>query len=237
MNILKQLEQYTDREVIAKILSGEISLYEIIIRRYNSCLYKTARAYGYRHEDAEDLMQDTYISAYTHLANFEGRSAFKTWLIRIMLNHCYQKKQRFSFLKEAPAPINNEDKLEPMFTNPPGDTGKTVINRELNHVLENALVQIPRDYRMVFLLRELNELSVAETAETLQITESNVKTRLNRAKNMLRKEIEKMYSPGEIFEFNLVYCDGMVNRVMAAITRPSPPGLSSGTVLPPRGAR
>lgn len=88
---------------------------------------------------------------------------------------------------------------------------------ELKHILENAIHQIPEDYRMVFTLRELNGLSVLETAEALAITESNVKVRLNRAKTMLQIEIKKLYSPQEIFEFNLGYCDVMVNRVMDRI--------------------
>jgi RNA polymerase sigma-70 factor (ECF subfamily) len=99
------------------------------------------------------------------------------------------------------------------------DANKEIANRELNHVIENALVQIPDDYRMVFSLREINGLNVAETAEVLDISESNVKVRLNRAKGMLRKELEKSYSPEEIFDFNLIYCDAMVTRVMGEISK------------------
>lgn len=84
----------------------------------------------------------------------------------------------------------------------------------MGRVIETALAEIPEDYRMVFTLREVNGLNVAETAELLQITEANVKVRLNRAKTMLKKEIEKSYSAEEVFEFNLVYCDAMVLRVM-----------------------
>jgi RNA polymerase sigma-70 factor (ECF subfamily) len=91
------------------------------------------------------------------------------------------------------------------------------MNKELGRVIENAIHNIPEDYRIVFTLRELNGLNVAETSEALKITESNVKVRLNRAKGMLQKEIKKMYSPDEIFEFNLIYCDTIVNRVMAKI--------------------
>ena len=88
------------------------------------------------------------------------------------------------------------------------------MNRELNFVIENSLQQIPMDYRLVFTLREVNGLNVAETADTLNISEANVKVRLNRAKTMLRKEVEKSYSAEDIFEFNLVYCDAMVQRVI-----------------------
>ena len=79
------------------------------------------------------------------------------------------------------------------------------------------MLHIPEDYRTVFLLREINGLNVLETAEILDITESNVKTRLSRAKSFLRKEIEKTYNKEEIFEFNLIYCDAMVERVMQKI--------------------
>ena len=97
------------------------------------------------------------------------------------------------------------------------DTHETVINIELSFVIENALQKIPRDYRLVFALREMNGLSVAETAEALHISDANVKVRLNRAKTMLRREIEKSYTSEEIFEFNLVYCDVITNRVMEII--------------------
>ena len=97
--------------------------------------------------------------------------------------------------------------------------GRTVINKELKNVIEAALKNLPEDYRMTFTLRELAGLGVAETAEVLNITVSNVKVRLNRAKMMLRKEIEKIYSPEDIYEFNLVYCDKIVDRVMKKILR------------------
>ena len=92
-----------------------------------------------------------------------------------------------------------------------------VLNRELNFIIEDALKQLPEEYRLVFSLREINQLSVKETAEVLDISEANVKVRLNRAKMMLRKEIELAYQPEDIFEFNLVYCDAMVDRVMTKI--------------------
>jgi RNA polymerase sigma factor (sigma-70 family) len=213
---MKEAGQYADIEIIKKILEGEFELFEILIRRNNSFLYKTGRSYNYNHEDTQDLMQDTYMDAYTNLIKFENRSSFKTWIIKIMLNNCFRKQQKFSFKNE----VANEiiDKSIPMFQNEPNtDTSKTVVNRELNTVIENALQQVPLDYRMVFSLREMNGLNVMETAEALHISEANVKVRLNRAKTMLRKEIEKTYTAADIFEFNLVYCDAMTNNVMNKI--------------------
>jgi len=209
--------EYSDIEVIQKVLKGEIALFEILIRRYNASLYKTGRSYNYGHEDTQDLMQETLVDAYTHLAKFENRASFKTWLLRIMLNNCFRRRQKLSVKNEVTRAI--DDKSIPMFSNDRTDTTRTVVNRELNFVIENALQQIPLDYRMVFSLREINGLNVQETSEVLSISEANVKVRLNRAKTMLRKEIEKAYTTDDIFEFNLIYCDAMVNRVMTAIEK------------------
>jgi RNA polymerase sigma-70 factor (ECF subfamily) len=212
-----QFEQYADYDIIKRINEGEIKLFEILIRRYDPFLYKIGRTYHYNHEDTEDLMQDAYMNAYCSLKKFENRSSFKTWLTRIMLNICYQKKRKMSIKKEVvTSGIQNEESGQ---LSQPSSYGneKITMNKELGHVLENAIHSIPEDYRIVFTLRELNGLNVAETSEALNISESNVKVRLNRAKTMLQKEIKKMYSPQEIFEFNLIYCDVMVNRVMNKI--------------------
>jgi RNA polymerase sigma-70 factor (ECF subfamily) len=215
---MKKFEQYTDLEIVQKIVSGEVELFEIIIRRNNSSLYKIGRSYNYSHEDTQDLMQDTYIDAFTNLSKFENRSAFKTWIIKIMLNNCYKKQQKWSSKNIIIAEIN--EKSTPMFSNNQHiDTNSSVANRELHLVIENALQQIPIDYRMVFSLREVNGLNVLETADALNISEANVKVRLNRAKTMLRKEVEKSYSAEDIFEFNLIYCDRMVENVMTKLKK------------------
>ncbi|HUZ61727.1 MAG TPA: sigma-70 family RNA polymerase sigma factor [Hanamia sp.] len=211
-----QFEKYSDLEIIQRINEGDIKLFEILIRRYDPFLYKIGRTYRYNHEDTEDLMQDAYINTYCNLKKFENRSSFKTWLTRIMLNVCYQKRHKLTFKNEIISDDIQNEKSSILFHNSTNNE-KIAMNKELGRVLENAIHEIPEDYRIVFTLRELNGLNVAETAEALDITESNVKVRLNRAKGMLQKEIKKMYSPEEIFEFNLIYCDTMVNRTMAKI--------------------
>jgi len=209
-------EHYTDNEVIKKVLSGERQLYELLIRRFNPFLYRIGRTYNYSHHDTEDLMQETYIQAFYALSKFEGRSSFKTWITRIMLNNCYHKKQKFSFKNEKPSEAPIIEKGRPMYHSQK-NTEKNMLNKELGYVLENALATIPEDYRLVFTLRELNGLTVTETAAVTEISETNVKVRLNRAKIMLRSQIEKIYSPADIYEFNLVYCNAMVERVMLLI--------------------
>ncbi len=213
---MKEFEQYTDLEIIQKILKNQTPLFEILIRRNNPFLYRVGRSYNYNHEDTQDLMQDTFIDAYCNLSKFENRSSFKTWIIRIMLNNCFRKQQKFSFKNEQANEINVE--CIPMFSDQnQNNTNKHVMNKELNTVIENALKQVALDYRMVFSLREINGLNVKETANVLNISESNVKVRLNRAKALLRKEVEKSYTSADIFEFNLIYCDKMVNNVMVKL--------------------
>lgn len=205
----------TDEEVIHSISEGNISWYEIIVRRYNPYLYKVGRSYRFNHEDTEDLMQETFVDAFKNLQKFEGRASFKTWLVRIMLNNCYRKQQKSSFKNEVSNEIHENS--QPMFTKPNNSTEKVVQNNELKNVIERALYDIPEDYRMVFSLREINSFSTKETAELLGITENNVKVRLNRSKEMLRQEISKSYSAAELYDFNLIYCDAIVQRVMDEI--------------------
>ncbi len=212
----QSLQDYSDAEIIHRILQTEPQLFEELIRRYNSLLYKLGRTYKYNHQDTEDLMQDTNASAYFNLARFENRASYKTWLTKIMLNLCYQKRRKFSSKNEIALEeyeIHNSNSIFRQEDN----NERNLINKELKNVIENALQKIPTNYRIVYTLRELGGFSVSETAAVLDILESNVKVRLNRAKLMLRTHIEKMYSPEEIYEFNLVYCDSMIKNVMAKI--------------------
>ncbi|MCB0708618.1 MAG: sigma-70 family RNA polymerase sigma factor [Chitinophagaceae bacterium] len=212
------LKEFTEAEIIDRIIKGEKPLYEIIVRRYNPYLYKIGRSYNFNHDDTQDLMQDTYINAFKSLSQFEKRSNFKTWIIRIMLHNCYHKKQKSSFKNEITNEIINEN-AAPMFTHSNNNTQHEIQNRELGHILEKTLLTLPEDYRLVFSLREINGLSVAETSSLLDISESNVKVRLNRAKAMMRAKIEKSYAAEELFDFNLRYCNPFTEKVMNIINQ------------------
>jgi RNA polymerase sigma factor (sigma-70 family) len=217
MLIIKQFEATAETEIIRRIKEGETDLFEILIRRNNPFLYKIGMSYGYIHQDVEDLMQETFTAAYLNLERFRQHCSFKTWVIKIMLNQCFHKKQRLSFKNEKTMDTNNE-KVIPMFEKQQSSDGyKKIIDRELSYVIEKAVIHIPLDYRVVFLLRELNGMSTAETAESLDISEANVKIRLARARHMLREELGAKYSPQDIFEFNLIYCDSVTDKVMRVI--------------------
>ena len=204
---------FSDIEIIQQILAGDIGVFEILIRRYNPFLYKIGRSYSFNHQDTEDLMQESYINAFKNLEKFENRASFKTWFTRIMLNECYQKKRKFNRNKEIALDDIEFSKSNSMLNSSNNNKNK-ILNEELGHVIEHAIHDIPENYRMVFTLRELNGLTTLETADALNITESNVKVRLNRAKIMLQSKISETYSPEEIFEFNCIYCDAMVKKVM-----------------------
>ena len=118
---------------------------------------------------------------------------------------------------DIPLCLAKSENLLPMFTKSNTDTNAAIHQREIAQIIETALAKIPENYRVVFSLREINELSVVETAYLLGISPTNVKVRLNRAKSMLRDEIEKSYSAKEMFEFNAIYCNAITTRVMNAI--------------------
>src|SRR5690606_23807212 len=130
---MENKEYLTEIDIINRILNGEKPLYELIVRRFNSYLYKVGRSYNFSHEDTQDLMQDTYIDAFRNLSRFEQRANFKTWLIRIMLNNCYHKKEKSSFKNEQ-ARDNMNENLTPMFNNADNNATKQINNRELGHI-------------------------------------------------------------------------------------------------------
>jgi RNA polymerase sigma factor (sigma-70 family) len=206
-----------EQEIILKIVAGEPALFEVLIRRYNPVLYKIARSFGFNHQDAEDLMQETHFNAYKELKSFGFRSTYKTWVSKIMIHHCQYKKKWGYYKNEVPDSENLHENVQPMFASNKKKSEKEIMNRELSKFLEASLQAIPEIYRTVFILREAEQFSVAETAGLLNLSEVNVKVRLNRAKAMLQKELEKYYSTTELFEFNLVYCDKMVQKVFERI--------------------
>lgn len=216
-HIGNQVQAYPDETLVQKVIKGNTGLFETLIRKYNSVLYKIARSFGFNHHDAEDLMQDTHISAYTALGQFEGRSSYKTWICRIMANKCIYKSKYGYSKNEFPSDQVFQSYNQPMQLKNENQTERVFLNRELANVLEASLQNIPPIYRSVFVLREVEGLSVADTADILNITPINVKVRLNRAKSLLQKQIEQFYSGSEIYSFNLIYCDAIVNRVYEKI--------------------
>lgn len=200
----------SDEEIVARILHGEKELYEILIRKFNLRLFRISMSIVNDDMEAEDIMQTTYLNAYLQLPNFQGNSSFGTWLTRILINesllHKKQKIRSERFLTiHADSEFHNETPL------------KGLMNNELKMMLEKAVSNLPEKYRMVFVMREIQEMSIQETMQVLDLAESNVKVRLNRAKQMLRSELSNYYKSSQLFEFNLLRCDRIVNHVLDKI--------------------
>lgn len=203
-------ELLSDDEVVRRILAGEPRLYEQIMRRYNAMLYRVGMSLVNNDVEVEDLMQVTYIKAYEKLSSFEFRSAFSTWLTKILINECLGHLKKSKRNMNMPIePGGQEAHLSN--SNTPVNT---LLNKELSKMLEAALVQLPEKYRLVFVLREMENRSIAETGDTLNLTEANVKVRLNRAKTMLRDTLSSYYKNDAIYSFHLSRCDRIVNKVL-----------------------
>ncbi|HXS36591.1 MAG TPA: RNA polymerase sigma factor [Flavipsychrobacter sp.] len=206
---IEQPVELPDTVLISRILAGEKRLFEAIIRRYNQRLFRIGMSILNDDMETEDAMQTAYIKAYEHLAEFENRSSLGTWLIRIMLNICLAlKKKNQRFINEPELHLVNNS----IMTTP----AHILANKELNSVLENAIAQLPEKYRLVFVLREIEELSVKETTEALGIEESNVKVRLNRAKTMLKDHLNE-YMKDNVYSFHLSRCDRIVDKVLGSL--------------------
>jgi RNA polymerase sigma-70 factor (ECF subfamily) len=204
-----QAGQIPDDELVARILTGEKRLFEHIIRRYNQRLYRIGIAVLGSDHEAEDAMQTAYMKAYEHLGQFERRSSFGTWLTRIMVNECLARKKKRQHYSSDPAalPENNTVMTAP---------DRLLANKELNAVLETAIAALPEKYRLVFILREVEEMSGRATGEALGIEEPNVKVRLNRAKTMLRQNLNG-YIRDHVYSFHLTRCDLMVKNVLTRL--------------------
>lgn len=205
-----------DNEIIARILTGERDLYSVLIKRYNQRLYRVTMSIINDDSEAEEAMQVAYIKAYENLEKFEQRSAFSTWLTRILINECLLRtKKRNLSLTMSDDMIENE--INQHSTNIIQTPLGSILNSELRTILEKAICQLPDKYRTVFIMRELEDMSVAETRECLNLTEVNVKVRLNRAKVMLRNSLAALYKEEDLLSFHLSRCDRVTDFVMKKI--------------------
>jgi RNA polymerase sigma-70 factor (ECF subfamily) len=202
-----------DSELITRILGGEKNLYGRIVRRYNQRLYRIGMSILNDDAEVEDAMQVTYISAWENLGKFKFRSSFSTWLTRIMINESLLRtKKRKHFLEMKEDTINHyQQRISQQ------NAVTKLMNADLRKTLETAIQKLPEKYRTVFILREIENMSVSETKQCLAISEINVKVRLNRAKSMLRNALSELYRSEDVFAFHLSRCDKMVENVMSSI--------------------
>ncbi|HVW95881.1 MAG TPA: sigma-70 family RNA polymerase sigma factor [Mucilaginibacter sp.] len=206
------IKDLSDEQIVARIVGGEQQLYENLMRKYNSRMYRISMSIINDNAEAEDIMQIAYINAYRQLANYRQQSSFGTWLTRILINESLLHKKRKTKKDKA--------LMETTFIDEHHETPLNgLMNKELKSILEQAVASLPEKYRLVFVMREVQGMSTNETMEVLALGESNVKIRLTRAKEMLRAELSKAWKPEQIYEFNLVRCDVIVNYVMNNINQ------------------
>lgn len=210
--------QLKDEELVERVLAGERNLFEILMRRYNQRLYRVTRAILRDDAEAEDVTQEAYVRAYQHLSQFAGRSSFATWLTRIAIHEALGRVQRGKRKEEIDAMEEfRRDSLEPLTSTATPEQNAS--SAEVRVLLERSIDALPDTYREIFMLRDVEEMSTSETAQCLGITEENVKTRLHRARALLRKEIYARAGARSTaaFQFMGPRCDRLVRTVMRRI--------------------
>jgi RNA polymerase sigma-70 factor, ECF subfamily len=215
--VVQQSNALTDEQVIERILSGETALFEILMRRYNERMFRVARAIVGDETEAEDVMQQAYVNAYTNLRQFAGKARFSTWLTRIAVNEAlYRMRRRAKYDLSVDEPSNVEPLMADVsHPNPEQETSSGV----LRALLEWAIDRLPDGTRAVFMLREVEGSSTADVAESLGVSEEVVKTRLSRAKRALRRVVSERIgaSAPDVFRFYRPRCDRIVDRVLSDI--------------------
>jgi RNA polymerase sigma-70 factor, ECF subfamily len=212
-------ESTSDQDVLQRVLGGETALYEILMRRYNQRLYRVARSILRDDADAEDVMQEAYVNAFQHLNQFAGEAKFSTWLTKIAVYEALRRVRLRGRTVELDSVLNSDARVMPNLTANTLDPERQAYDHELSRVLEHSIGALPEIYRMVFVLRSVEGLSVAETAECLDIGPEAVKTRLHRARSLLRKDLQQRagVATAQAFPFHLSRCDRVVDAVFRRI--------------------
>lgn len=207
-----------ENEVIKRILSGEKELYEILVRRNNQKLYRIIRSYIKDDAEVEDIMQDSYVKAFTKLYQFKLESTFSTWLIRIGINESLarlKEKGKLYHLNEQSDNLSNTILEIP--DNKQLNPQDKMIRNEAKQLLESAIDSLGIKYKTVYIMKEVEEMSLKEISVVLDLTVANVKVRLHRSKEMLKEKLYEVANGKNIFEFGFSRCDRITGNVMELI--------------------
>jgi len=234
--LLNASAKLTDEQVVHRVLAGETALFEILMRRHNQRLYRAARAILGDDTESEDVMQEAYVRAYQHLRQFAGRAKFSTWLTRIAVNEALGRAARRTRMTELDSDPqfsgrNGGESMRTLRSQGPNPE-EQVSHSELQALLQEAILNLPESYRTVLMLRDVEEMSTAEAAECLDISEENLKVRLHRARNVLRKRLYARTGASltSAFSFQAVRCDRVVKAVFERIAQ-LPSGMNSDLVI------
>ena len=208
-----------DEALIQQVLGGETAPFELLMRRYNERVYRAARAIVRDEQEAEDVMQQAYVNAFTHLRQFTGAARFSTWLTRIAINEALARVRRQGKYESFDDELST---VEPLMSNHPAENPeRETLAHELRALLEWAIDRLPNGMREVFVLREVEGLNTIEVAECLGVSEDVVKTRLSRGRAALRRLLVERTgaTAPEAFRFYRPRCDRVVANVLGRITR------------------
>lgn len=198
----------SDEAIVARVLAGAADLFELLMRRYNQRLFRAALAVLRDHAEAEDVVQDAWVRAFAHLHQFAGRARFATWVTRIAIHEALARGQR----RARQAAVCEDTTALAVSVRP---VDEEVGAREAVERIERAIDDLPDAYRAVFILREVEGLDVSDTATCLDLREATVKTRLHRARGLLRRQLDRTLgiSTDGVFAFGGDRC----NRVVASV--------------------
>jgi RNA polymerase sigma-70 factor (ECF subfamily) len=217
--VVSRFSAFSDEEIVARVLGGETPLFEVLMRRHNERVYRAARAIIRDDHEAEDVMQEAYVNAYAHLAQFDRRAKFSTWLTKIAVYEALARARRLG--RYEPLDDHSLETFMPTTSSP--DPERQAFGRELAQLIESAVDRLADGYREVFMLRQIEGLSTAETAQVLDVSEDVVKTRFSRARRALQQDLldRTGSAASSAFTFGQARCDRVVEAVLGRINSSS----------------
>lgn len=207
----------TDEALAARALAGDRAVFELLMRRNNQRMYRVVRSVLRDAAEIDETMQAAYVAAFTHLGQFKGTARWSSWLCQIAFNEALARvRQRGRFVS---IDADDEGTMAANIASPSLDPERAVGDRELGRVLERAIDRLPDMYRTVLMLRQVEGMDTAQTAAVLGVDEAVVKTRLHRARALLRADIEQSMGVAldSAFAFGAARCDRLVAAVMARL--------------------
>ena len=205
----------SDAAIVERVLTGDSALFELVMRRYNRLLFRLARGILRDDDEARDVVQSAYVRAFYHLEQFRGPDGFKAWLARIAVNEALGRVRRTPSTSDVEQHVLSLPEVVEI------GPEHAASGRDLLRILQAAIDRLPEEFRQVFMLRGVEQLSIAETAELLDIKQATVKTRFHRARRMLQEMLHRKLDDvvRDTFPLGGQRCDAIVGAVLTRIRR------------------
>lgn len=211
-----------DSSLVRSVVAGEPAAFEQLMRRYNRRLYRVARAVLGNDEEAEDALQESYLSAFRSLDQFRHDAALSSWLMRLVLNESLGRRRRSARRQNViPMMRSNQDTEINAMAADDAELPDQILGRaQMRALIERKLDALPESFRVVFVLRSVEDLSVGETAQCLDIPAGTVRSRYSRAKSLLREALAQEVDLAEpdVYQFGGAHCDRVTAMVLKKLT-------------------